>query len=104
MNPVIAVILALAAFLVGAALVYVFGVLRERKQADEDLNSAKNQAKQIVNDAYKSAEAKKREALLEAKDEILPSRNEYEREVKERRADLQRQEHRLQQKEETLDR
>ena len=37
------------------ALVYVFGVLRERKQADEDLNSAKNQAKQIVNDAYKSA-------------------------------------------------
>ncbi len=104
MNPVIAVILALAAFLVGAALVYVFGVLRERKQADEDLNSAKNQAKQIVNDAYKSAEAKKREALLEAKEEILQSRNEYEREVKERRADLQRQEHRLQQKEETLDR
>ena len=52
---------------VGAALVYVFGVLRERKQADEDLDSAKNQAKQIVNDAYKSAEGKKREALLEAK-------------------------------------
>ena len=104
MNPVIAVILALAAFLVGAALVYVFGVLRERKQADEDLNSAKNQAKQIVNDANKSAESKKREALVEAKEEILQARNEYEREVKERRADLQRQEHRLQQKEETLDR
>ena len=89
---------------VGAALVYVFGVLRERKQADEDLDSAKNQAKQIVNDAYKSAEGKKREALLEAKEEILKAKNDHEREVRERRSELQRQEHRLQQKEETLDR
>ena len=89
---------------VGAALVYVFGVLRERKQADEDLDSAKNQAKQIVNDAYKSAEGKKREALLEAKEEILKAKNDHEREVRERRAELQRQEHRLQQKEENLDR
>ena len=90
--------------IVGAVLVYVFGVLRERKQADEDLNSAKNQAKQIVNDAYKSAEGKKREALLEAKEEILKAKNDHEREVRERRAELQRQEHRLQQKEENLDR
>ena len=90
--------------IVGAVLVYVFGVLRERKQADEDLNSAKNQAKQIVNDAYKSAEGKKREALLEAKEEILKAKNDHEREVRERRSELQRQEHRLQQKEENLDR
>ena len=98
---VIGAVLGLA---LGAALVYVFGVLRERKQADEDLNSAKNQAKQIVNDAYKSAENKKREALLESKEEILKARNEYEREEKERRSDLQKQERRLQQKEENLDR
>ena len=45
------VIGAVLGLVLGAALVYVFGVLRERKQADEDLNSAKNQAKQIVNDA-----------------------------------------------------
>ena len=90
--------------IVGAVLVYVFGVLRERKQADEDLNSAKNQAKQIVNDAYKRAEGKKREALLEAKEEILKAKNDHEREVRERRSELQRQEHRLQQKEENLDR
>ena len=69
-----------------------------------DLDSAKNQAKQIVNDAYKSAEGKKREALLEAKEEILKAKNDHEREVRERRAELQRQEHRLQQKEENLDR
>ena len=90
--------------LVGAVLVYVFGVLRERKQAEEDLNSARNQAKQIVNEAYKSAENKKREAMVEAKEEILKARNEYEQEEKERRADLQKQERRLQQKEENLDR
>ncbi len=95
---------AIIGLIIGAALVYVFGVLRERKQADEDLNSAKNQAKQIVNDAYKSAEGKKREALLEAKEEILKAKNDHEREVRERRAELQRQEHRLQQKEENLDR
>ena len=46
---------AVIGLLVGAVLVYVFGVLRERKQAEEDLNSARNQAKQIVNEAYKSA-------------------------------------------------
>ena len=94
---------AVIGLLVGAVLVYVFGVLRERKQAEEDLNSARNQAKQIVNEAYKSAENKKREAMVEAKEEILKARNEYEQEEKERRADLQKQERRLQQKEENLD-
>ena len=59
---------AVIGLLVGAVLVYVFGVLRERKQAEEDLNSARNQAKQIVNEAYKSAENKKREAMVEAKE------------------------------------
>ena len=54
---------AVIGLLVGAVLVYVFGVLRERKQAEEDLNSARNQAKQIVNEAYKSAENKKREEI-----------------------------------------
>ena len=71
---------AVIGLLVGAVLVYVFGVLRERKQAEEDLNSARNQAKQIVNEAYKSAENKKREAMVEAKEEILKARNEYEQE------------------------
>ena len=68
---------AVIGLLVGAVLVYVFGVLRERKQAEEDLNSARNQAKQIVNEAYKSAENKKREAMVEAKEEILMARIEY---------------------------
>ena len=57
-----------------------------------------------INDAIKNAESKKREALVEAKEEIHKNRSEYEREEKARRADLQKQERRLQQKEENLDR
>ena len=56
-----------------------------------------------MDDAKKTAESKKREALVEAKEEIQKNRLEYEKEVKERRNDLNRQERRLQQKEENLD-
>lgn len=61
------------------------------------------EAKRIINESIKSAESKKREALVEAKEEIHKNRSEYEREVKERRSELQKQERRLQQKEENLD-
>ena len=77
---------------------------RDAKTAEAIRRQAEEKAKQIINDAYKSAESKRRETLLEAKEEIHKSRSEYEREVKERRAELQKQERRLQQKEETLDR
>jgi ribonuclease Y len=71
--------------------------------AEKEISSAEEEARRIVNESIKSAESKKREMLLEAKEEIHKSRTEYEKEVKERRADLQKQERRLQQKEETLD-
>ena len=57
----------------------------------------------IINEAIKGGESKKREMLLEAKEEIHKSRSEYEQEVKERRAEVSKQERRLQQKEEALD-
>ncbi len=78
-------------------------VQMKRKRDQRTIEDAEEQAKQIINDAIKSAENKKREALLEAKEEIHASRTEYEREVKERRAELSKQERRLQQKEEALD-
>ena len=68
------------------------------------LLEADEEAKQILNDAIKSAETKKRETLFEAKEEIHKERTAYEQEVKERRAELSKQERRLQQKEENLDR
>ncbi len=86
-----------------AILMFVLGILYRKKVSEREISSAEEEARRIINESIKSAESKKREALLEAKEEIHRSRTEYEREVKERRADLQKQERRLQQKEENLD-
>ena len=92
-----------------AALIVLFiagfavGVVYRKKVSEKEISSAEEEAKRIINEAIKSAENKKRESLLEAKEEIHRNRSEYEREVKERRAELQKQERRLQQKEENLD-
>ena len=88
-----------------AALIFFFlGNYFHARKVGKTLNSAEEEATRTINEAIKSAESKKREALLEAKEEILASRTEYEKEVKEGRANLQKQERRLQQKEENLDR
>ena len=89
--------------IVGGGAVGLFFYTRE-KNAERNIADAEEQAKQIINEAIKNAESKKREALVEAKEEIHKNRSEYEREVKERRAELSKQERRLQQKEENLDR
>ena len=80
------------------------GTMYRKKVAEREISSAEDEAKRIINEAIKSAESKKREALVEAKEEIHKSRSEFEREEKLRRAEVQKQERRLQQKEETLDR
>ncbi len=98
------IITALCGFVVGGAICFPLGIRYRKNVSEREISSAEEEGKRIVNEAIKSAESKKREALLEAKEEILKNRSEYEKEVKERRADLQRQENRLQQKEENLDR
>ena len=97
---IVAAVAAAVALLIGILV----GIQIRKKKAEREISSAEDEAKRIINEAIKSAESKKREALLEAKDEILTNRAEYEKEVKERRADMQRQERRLQQKEENIDR
>ena len=89
---------------VAAIVCFLLGINYRKKVAEREIASAEEEAKRIINESIKSAESKKREALVEAKEEIHKSRSEYEREVKERRAELQKQERRLQQKEENLDR
>ncbi len=84
-------------------LAFLLGVLYRKRVSEREIQSAEEEAKRIINESIKTAENKRREALLEAKEEIHKSRAEYEREVKERRAELQKQERRLQQKEEALD-
>ena len=96
------VIAGLVGIVIGAGAMVAL-VKAKQKRDQKTIEDAEEQAKQIINDAIKSAENKKREALLEAKEEIHASRAEHEREVKERRAELSKQERRLQQKEEALD-
>ena len=95
-------ILSIAA-VVFCAVFFAAGILYRKKVAEKQIGSAEEEAKRIINEAIKGGENKKREMLLEAKEEIHKSRSEYEREVKERRAEVSKQERRLQQKEETLD-
>ena len=97
----------LIAVLVAAAagvLAFLAGVAHRKKEAEAAIGSAEQEAKRIVSDAIKTSEAKKKETILEGKDEIHRLRNESERELNERRKEIQRQERRIQQKEETLDR
>ena len=91
--------------LIAAAAVIGFflGITYRKKVAEREITSAEEEAKRIINESIKSAENKKREALVEAKEEIHKNRAEFDREVKERRSELQKQERRLQQKEENLD-
>ena len=84
-------------------LAFFLGILYRKRVSEREIQSAEEEAKRIINESIKTAENKRREALLEAKEEIHKNRAEHEREVKERRAELQKQERRLQQKEETLD-
>ena len=102
MDPLY-IILPIAGFILGAILFFLIGIAYRKRTAEREIGSAETEATRILNEAIKSSESKKREMLLEAKEEIHKSRTEYEREVKERRADLQKQERRLQQKEESLD-
>ena len=97
-------IVAAAAFVIALVIGFPIGIQYRKKVAEKEISSAEDEAKRIINEAIKSSESKKREVLLEAKEEILKSRADYEKEVKERRADLQKQERRLQQKEENIDR
>ncbi|MBR2044450.1 MAG: ribonuclease Y [Clostridia bacterium] len=97
-------------YIIGGAVAVVLGVVGffigmsyRRKSDDKTIGSAKEEAKRILTDAMKSAETKKKELLVEAKDEVLRLRQENDKELRERRSDIQRQENRLQQKEENLD-
>lgn len=86
-----------------AIIAFVLGVSFRKKVAEKTILSAENEARRIVNDSIKTAESKKREMLIEAKEEIHKSRNELDREMKERRAEIQKQERRIIQREESLD-
>ena len=97
------IIFAVIGFVVGAAIFFFVGILYRKKVAEREIGSAEMEATRLINEAIRSGESRKKEMLLEAKDEIHRSRTEHDKEVKERRAELSKQERRLEQKETTLD-
>ncbi len=104
MNPIlIAVIAAVAAAAVFGVLGFFLGSAHRKKVAEAAIGSATEEAARIVNQAVQTAENKRKETVLEAKDEAHRLITEAEKETKERRAEVQRQERRLIQKEESLD-
>ena len=102
MGP-LEIALIVAGLLVTAVVFFVLGIAYRKKVGEREIGSAETEATRIINEAIRSGESRKKEMLLEAKDEIHKSRTEHDKEVKERRAELTKQERRLQQKEETLD-
>ena len=91
-------------FLIVAPLAWKFATAYRINVYEAKIGTAEEKAREIIDDALKTAETKKREALLEAKEENLKAKNEFERESKERRAELQRYEKRVISKEENIDR
>lgn len=104
MQIYVAIICIIAALLAGGAIGAFVGIQVRKNTAEKEIGSAEEEAKRIVAEAIKTAEAKKKEVVLEGKDEVHRFRNDSEKEINDRRKEVQRQERRIQQKEESLDR
>ena len=100
MQIVIAVVITL---IVTAVLTYFITTAYHKNVANAKIGNAEDRAREIIDEAVKTAETKKREAMLEAKEESIRVKNDLDKEVKERRAEIQRSERRVVQKEENLD-
>ena len=98
----VALIVGIVAVLVGF-VAFLLGFLYRKKVGEKQIGSAKEEAKRIINDAVRTADTKKKEMLLEAREELHKERSEQEKDLKERRNEVSRQEKRLQQREEILD-
>ena len=100
LQIVIAVVITL---IVTAVLTYFITTAYHKNVANAKIGNAEDRAREIIDEAVKTAETKKREAMLEAKEESIKVKNDLDKEVKERRAEIQRSERRVVQKEENLD-
>lgn len=100
---IVAVVAVVVALLIAVPITCKVAVDNKIKKDAEIVGTAEEKARNIIDEALKTAETKKREALLEVKEESLRTKNELEKETKERRAELQKYEKRVLSKEETVD-
>ncbi len=99
-QVVVAIVVTLVIAVPVSALV---AINYQKKMVEVKLGNADEKAREIIDEALKTAETKKRESLLEVKEESIRTKNELDKEIKERRAEAQRYERRVQQKEENID-
>ncbi len=97
------VIAVVVTIIIVAPITWIAAVSYRKKTYENAIGSAEERSREIIDEALKTAETKKREALLEAKEESLKTKNELEKETRERRAELQKYERRVLSKEENLD-
>ena len=100
---IVAIVAVAVALLIAVPLTCKVAVNNKAKKDAEVVGTAENRARSIIDEALKTAETKKREALLEVKEESLRTKNELEKETKERRSELQKYERRVLSKEESVD-
>ena len=103
MEVWLCIVIAILAAALAGAVAFVLGFAYRKNKAEATIGSAEQEAKRIIGDAVKAAEAKKKEIVLEGKDEIHRLRNESEKELADRRKEIQHQERRILQKEESLE-
>ncbi len=96
-------VIAVIAVIVTAIVTYLVTSNVHGKKADSKVQNAETKAREIIDEAVKTAENKKRESLLEIKEESIKAKNDLDKEIKERRAEISRNERRIEQKESTID-
>ena len=99
MSPIIAIILIIVALAIGTAA----GFLYRQNVTEKKIGRTEEYANNLLAEATHKAEEKKKEAILEAKEEVIRLRSELDKEVRDRRSEVSKQERRLNQREETLD-
>lgn len=97
------VITAIVTLLIAVPVTALIASAQCKKGIEQKIGNADDKAREIIDEALKTAEAKKREGLLEVKEESIRTKNELDREIKERRTEVTRYERRVQQKEENID-
>ena len=97
------VIVAIVTLIIAVPITYFATTAYQKKVSAAKIGSAEEKAREIIDEAVKTAETKKRESLLEVKEESIRTKNELDKEMKERRTEIQRNERRIEQKEANLD-
>ena len=97
------IITAVVSIIITALIVWFAAALYQKKSANSKIGNAEEKARGIIDEAVKTAEEKKRESMLEIKEESIKAKNDLDKEIKERRNEISRNERRIVQKEENVD-